>query len=275
MTQVINTDKGLIEFSMEGTGTPMLFVHGGHSSCNEKLFHQGFDGQRFCLITPSRPGYGNTPLTEPGSARQTAELFVALLDVLKLPSVIVVGISAGGLSALELAAHFPERVDKLLLIAAVTQKWMTPADETYQKAKKIFSPAIEKYSWAAFRFCYAWFPKLMAATMFKELSTYRPCNISKEEAAELYDMIKRQRSKKGFVNDLEQDIDPCTMAAIRCPTMILHSANDNSVRMEHATHAKSGIRNAILKIYHNKWGHLLWLGKEREAPLRDALRWIG
>ena len=67
---------------------------------------------------------------------------------------------------------------KLILISAVTQKWMTEKDPTYFKAKKIFSPTIEKYSWTLFRLFYSLFPDLLAKTMFKELSNFKPINLS-------------------------------------------------------------------------------------------------
>jgi pimeloyl-ACP methyl ester carboxylesterase len=273
-TQVINTNKGTIEFSLNGTGIPILFVHGGHSSCNEALFHKGFDIKQFCLITPSRPGYGNTPLSKSVSPKQTAELFVAMLDELKLKSVIVIGISAGGLSAIELASNFPSRVTKLILISAVVKKWMTEKDKTYIKAKKVFAPTFEKYSWALFRFFYSLFPNIMAKMMFKELSNFQSFGFAKAEVAELFEMIKLQRSKNGFINDLDQDIEQNVINGIACPTFILHSSNDNAVNMEHAKYAHSKIKNSILKIYDNKWGHLLWLGQESYNPIKDTLKFI-
>lgn len=274
MTQIINTNKGAVEFSLTGTGIPILFVHGGHSSCDESLFHKGFDTKRFCLITPSRPGYGKTPLSKMVSPKDTAELFVALLDQLKLKTVVVVGISAGGFTAIELSSNFPDRVKKLVLISAVTKRWMTEQDKTYRRAKRLFSPAFEKYSWGLFRLFYSLFPRVMAKTMFKELSNFRPCEITKDEVAELYEMIKLQRSKKGFINDLGQDIGQNTIRKITCPTIILHSLNDNSVNIEHANHAHAQIEKSILKVYNNKWGHLLWLGKESCVPIEDTLKFI-
>lgn len=273
-TQIIKTTKGTVEYSSIGTGIPILFVHGGHSSCNEALFHKGFDTQRFCLITPSRPGYGKTPLANLVTAKDTAELFIALLDELKLKSVILVGISAGGLSAIELASKFPVKVDKLILISAVTKKWMTEEDITYKKAKKLFSPSFEKYSWGLFRFFYLLFPKLMASTMFKELSNFLPIDITKDEVDELYAMIKLQRSKKGFIIDLDQNIEQNVVSEIQSPTLILHSSKDNSVNIDHAKNAHNKIKNSILKIYDNKWGHLLWLGQESRNPIEDTLKFI-
>jgi pimeloyl-ACP methyl ester carboxylesterase len=273
-SQVINTRKGAIEYSSKGSGIPILFVHGGHSSCNETLFHKGFDTQKFWLITPSRPGYGKTPLSNFVSAKETAELFIALLDELNLKSVIVVGISAGGLAAIELVSNFPERVNKLILISAVTKKWMTAQDSTYQKAKKLFSPAIEKYSWGLFRFFYSVFPRMMAKTMFKELSIFQPIDLTTDEVVELHAMIKLQRSNEGFINDLDQNIEQNVIGEIISPTLILHSSNDNSVNIDHAKYAHAKIKKSTLIIYDNKWGHLLWLGHQSRIPIEDALKFI-
>lgn len=186
----------------------------------------------------------------------------------------MIGISAGGLSAIELASSFPDRVDKLILISAVTKKWLAQTDKTYIKATKIFSPKIEKYSWGLFRFFYSLFPTLMAKTMFKELSTCEPIDFTNDEVAELFEMIKLQRSKQGFINDLNQSINPNTITGIACPTLVLHSLKDNSVNIEHARYAYFKINNSILKVYNNRWGHLLWLGQESHIPIKDTLKFI-
>lgn len=273
-TQIIETTKGPIEVSFKGVGTPLLFVHGGHSSCNESLFHKGFDLNKYYLITPSRPGYGKTPLSNNATPRATAELFITLMDAIQLKSVIVIGISAGGLTALELASNFPDRVKKLVLISAVTKDWMTAQDPIYRKAKKLFSPRFEKYSWGLFRFFYLLFPRLMAKTMFKELSNFQHAKITPDEIKELHSMINLQSSKHGFVNDLDQHIDQKVLDEIACPTLILHSTTDNSVCIDHAKDAHAIIKKSILKIYTNKWGHLLWLGQESKIAIEDTLKFI-
>ena len=51
--KIVKTCLGDIEFKLIGKGTPVLFVHGGHSNCNETLCHKGFDLEKFKLITPS------------------------------------------------------------------------------------------------------------------------------------------------------------------------------------------------------------------------------
>ncbi|WP_114748456.1 alpha/beta fold hydrolase [Pleomorphovibrio marinus] len=273
-TKVISTQKGDIEVNITGRGVPILIAHGGHSSCKERILHKGMDLNRFLLITPSRPGYGNTPLADRVSPQDTAELFNALLDELQLEAVILVGLSAGGLSALAFASYFPARVKKLVLVSAVTKKWMSEKDGTYLRAKKLFAPGREKYTWGLFRFFSRLFPRMMAGVLFKELSGFQPINMTNGEIAELFAMINLQRSKEGFVNDLDQDLGEEVVQRISCPTFILHGSYDKSVPVAHAQFAHATIKHSILKIYDNKWGHLLWLGNEGSLPIHDMLGFI-
>jgi esterase/lipase len=114
----------------------------------------------------------------------------------------------------------------------------------------------------------------MAKAMFKELSTFQSINLSKADVAELFEMIKLQRSKNGFINDLDQDIEQNVINEIACPTLILHSSYDNAVNIEHTKYAHSKIKNSVLKMYDNKWGHLLWLGQESYTPIKDTLKFL-
>jgi len=60
LNHIVHTKLGKVEYSIGGKGNVVVFLHGGHSNSKEKIAHKGFDLGRFQLITPSRPGYGNT-----------------------------------------------------------------------------------------------------------------------------------------------------------------------------------------------------------------------
>ncbi|WP_247235421.1 alpha/beta fold hydrolase [Telluribacter sp. SYSU D00476] len=277
--ELVHTPRGTVEVSTygqgpHGYGVPVLFIHGGQGNCHETLFHKGFDPGRYYLITPSRPGYGHTPLLASTTPRSTADLFMALLDELDIDQVVVVGISAGGPAALELAAHYPGRVSALVLVSAVTKEWLTPDHPSYRKGKMLFSPALERYSWGLFRGLYSLFPRLMAKTMFAEFSSVKGATISMEEVAELYGVVSKLRSYSGFMNDLDQTIEAGTVAEVKVPTLILHSLNDAAVRVEHAYHAHKLIKDSRLYTYKNKWGHMLWLGPDSSNPILDVLAFL-
>ena len=269
MNDIIQTKLGQIEYSSIGQGTPIVFFHGGHSNCQETLFYKGYDTARFQLITPSRPGYGQTPLNGHKQPKEAASLIAAMLEKLDLHQVVVVGISAGGLTAIEFAANFPAKVAKLILISAVTKKWLTPQDTVYKQASRMFSPKREKLSWRLFRTFFSLFPRQMTKVLFKQLSTQKGHKITQQEIADVKEMAFKQSSGEGFITDLDQDIAPSTISKIECPTLVMHSKNDHSVDIVMAHHAHEKIKQSILKVYDNQWGHLLWVGVDNELPIKD------
>jgi pimeloyl-ACP methyl ester carboxylesterase len=264
------TSKGKIEYTLQGNGKPVLIVIGGHTNCKENIFQKGLDPQKFCFITPSRPGYGLTPLTSQNKTPEgTADLFIALLDKLGIETVTVFGISAGGLTALNIAANYPKRVEHLILISALTKKWFSDNSMIYKGAKIIFAPLIERYTWTCYRICLNLFPVFMTKIMFKQVSTYRPVDFTEDERRELKKMTSGMRSYQGFSNDLGQTIESNTLREIQCPTLILHSHYDNAVDLSHPQNAKDHINGSRLVIFDNRWGHLLWLGEEYAGILKE------
>ncbi|NAS12152.1 alpha/beta fold hydrolase [Poritiphilus flavus] len=272
--KVIDTSLGTIEYSSVGTGIPIVFVHGGHSNCREKLSHKGFDQTKFRLITPSRPGYGKTPLKSNQTPERSASLIAALLDALSIEQVIVYGISAGGPTAVALAAHYPDKVFKLILACAVSKKWLDEDGKIYKTAQLIFNPRIEKLNWGMVRFFSRIFPKVMARSFYPQFSRYPVHKLKKEDINELISSFKYFNSGQGFLNDIDQDLSESVIAKVKCPTLIIHSTNDSSVPLSHAKHLHELIENSELEILDNEWGHLLWIGADATESIAKTIRFI-
>lgn len=272
--QLIETPLGSIEYAIVGSGVPIVFVHGGHSNCLETLSHKGFESEGYQLITPSRPGYGKTPLGERQTPRQAADLIAALLERLAIGKVIVYGISAGGLTALELAANHPDKVQKMILASAVSKKWLTKQARTYQIAKVMFQPGVEKLVWGMVRLFGALMPALIARSFYPQFSTLNRPKLKREDIHELIASMKHYNSGSGFINDIEQDIDEGVLGKIDCPTLIVHSKYDASVGLAHAQHAKAKISHATLELLDNEWGHLFWIGAGAKAVIDKTKRFI-
>lgn len=261
--KIIITALGTIEFSDWGKGEPVLIIHGGHSNCQERLFHKGIDLKQFRLIIPSRPGYGSTLHYLKNTPENTSVLFVDLLNHLQLEKVTIYGVSAGGLTAIALAGYLPGRIKKLVLASAVSKKWMTSADTTYKMAKLIFNPKVEQWTWTIIRKFSAIAPRLVAQGFHSQFSTKRNIEIEEKETYEIVEALNRYRSKEGFMADISQyRINDTIFNNITCPTLIIHSNYDNAVPVEHAMYANEMIRNSRLIILDNDWGHLLWIGKD-------------
>ncbi len=270
----INTCEGVIEYSTCGKGTPILFVHGGHTNSTFTLPYKGIDLAKFQLITPSRPGYGKTPLAKHTTPKETAKLFVALLDCLKIEKVIVYGISAGGWTAIELAALYPERVSSLILASAVSKEWHAKGGKVYKFAKIIFDPKIEWATWGLIRIISVISPNHIAKLFFPEFSTAKKGLLVKNEVLELVWHMKYFRAYSGFVNDLDQCVEVDSLRRITCRTLILHGIYDNSVSVEHAHHSNKEIPNSKLVLLDNSWGHMLWIGQESKSVEKAVLAFI-
>jgi pimeloyl-ACP methyl ester carboxylesterase len=104
-------------------GPPIILIHGFISSnliWSGTLLPLANAGYR--VIAPDLPGYGYSD--KPAGAEYTissqAQAVVGLMDRLKIAKAIVVGASYGGAVAATIALDHPERVDKLILVGAVS-----------------------------------------------------------------------------------------------------------------------------------------------------------
>ncbi len=272
--ETVDTEEGRIEYSETGAGKPVLFLHGGHSNCRETLFHKGFDTSKYRLITPSRPGYGKTPLNETTTPRKTADRVVSLLNHLGIDKVVVYGISAGGLTSLEIAANYPDRVEKLIMASAVSRKWLDKNGRVYRSAKLLFNPRSEKIVWGMIRMLSKTFPDMIAKSFYPQFTTNRLHKLKRDDVNELLSAFRHYSSQTGFMSDIDHDIADDVITRVTCPTLVIHSKNDNSVPFEHALHADKMIKKSELVGLDNEWGHLFWIGSDSEVAIGKTLEFL-
>lgn len=114
-TGFIKTAGQRVRYRVRGEGPPLLMIHGIGAPLElwRPLESRLSD---FCTITVDPPGAGHSS-TPRGrfSMRQFAEVMDDLLTHLRLDRANVLGLSLGGMMALELARRSPERVEKLVL----------------------------------------------------------------------------------------------------------------------------------------------------------------
>jgi pimeloyl-ACP methyl ester carboxylesterase len=271
------TKKGYsVEYSVVGKGEPILIMHGGHSNCKEELGYSELTGNGYSVITPSRPGYGNTSKELGVNINTACEAYIELLDALGIAQVHVIAISAGGPSGIHFASRYPQRVRSLSLQSAVAQRWLTPDDKLYKSAQIMFRPSNEKYLWAMIRFMNKWFSSLLSKSMIASFSLL-PSNevlrqISQKDRNQFKKMLNRQQSGHGFLIDLEQTGHDLTsvLSTIQCPTLILHSIHDPFVSVAHARYAHQHVPHSKLCEL-NSWGHLIWIGDGATEMFRKQL----
>lgn len=120
------TRRGLLEhdgarlaYAAFGHGPPLILLHGGAGNSEHWSNQVPALAPHFEVFTLDSRGHGRSTRTDaPLSYHQLAEDVVALLDHLQLARASVVGWSDGGIVALDMAIHHPERLERVVLFGA-------------------------------------------------------------------------------------------------------------------------------------------------------------
>ena len=246
-----------------GSAGTVLVFHGGHLRAGLPLGEPALVAAGYTVLVPSRPGYGRTPLgagPDPDRfARTTAELCqqLGLVDILA-----VVGVSAGGPSAVAMAALFPDRVRSLVLHSA-RSSLPFPDGSARLAAPVAFNPRIEAASWSATRQLMLRRPDLGLRLMMASLSTLPPRVVVDDLAPSEQELLAAtfalMRSGAGFLNDVRQRTDPDLERRVTQPALVIASRTDGQVRWKHTEQLARTIPEA------RSWAspslsHLIWFG---------------
>ena len=106
-----------VHYETKGTGEPLLLIHGLGSSTEDWEPQLPDFASHFCVITYDVRGHGRTDKPrERYSVKQFADDAAALLQHLGVGPAHVLGISMGGMIALQLAVDHPKTVKSLTIV---------------------------------------------------------------------------------------------------------------------------------------------------------------
>lgn len=103
-------------------GKPVVYFHGSPGSAIERQDQARLlEQHKIRLIAINRPGVGDSTLdaNKDYSAQALSKRLIQLLDALNIKQASMMGFSVGGLYAATTAYHYPERVDRLILLSSV------------------------------------------------------------------------------------------------------------------------------------------------------------
>lgn len=268
------TARGQVEYDLRGTGEIVLHFHGGNVGHSGAFLFDHLTND-FTILTPDRPGYLGTPLAENGSPAAQADLFAALLDTLDIPSVAVIGVSAGGPGAIQFAARYPERTKCLVLLSAVTKK--TPLSDDQLNSglgRLVMTPRGQNVAYFLINQSMKRMPEMALREYATTQTTYGPEESMRYVQMILADPQQRRQVEAladaivpalprfdGVKNDLDvqQTLEPLPLDQLTVPALIVHSRNDGDIPYENATHAAEQIPNVEL-ISVDQFGHFIWWG---------------
>ncbi len=249
-SRILNTKYGNLEYAVRGEGKPILLIHGAGGG-----FDQGLWLGEICLngdyqfIAPSKFGYLKSSIPNNISMELQAELYKILLDELNAEKVTIIGVSAGGPSAMQFANDYPERVDKLILLSAVSMP-PNPNDKNLFFIKIIHQ--IQKSDYAYWLFTRL-FETQILSLMGIPSGDYKNFTIEQKEFAKRMLEIMHPMSLRyqGTITDGLMIKDFVIPKNIPTLTLIVHSKNDGLVSYSHAEYANKSIQSSRIILYEN------------------------
>ena len=272
-SRVANTSRGPVEYTWLGSGPVILVCHGTSSNCfsvdgTAPLLEAGFS-----VLTPSRPGYGRTPLRVGPSAAQAAEALMALLDCLKVETCSVMAASGGGPTGVALAANYPGRVRRLALMEAITRPEDRINEPAYQSQKSFYGPMHVIY-WSMLGLVSRISPAGMARQTMALFSTHDPdevlSQLTPQDIEAICHFYQGRSSRTGAISDLAHTVGGELLQRITSPTLVVHSREDKSVPFSHAEWSLAHIAGSQL-CESGLTGHFYWVGPDTQWVNRQLV----
>jgi 2-hydroxy-6-oxonona-2,4-dienedioate hydrolase len=273
------THCGPSEYQEAGTGVPLLMVHGSGGGHDQGMaFARSLARQGVRVIAISRFGYLRTPMPPDASPAAQADAHVCLLDALGIRRVAVLGGSAGGPSAMQMAIRHPDRVSALVLLVPLAYKPGALADSAPP-----ISPMVEKIMmrligsdflfWTGTQVARNALIKLVLATPPERVAAASPQERARVNAM-LDNILPVSARAAGLRSDsvLGKGIPRYALEAIRAPTLVISARDDGYGTYAGAQYTASQIAGAKF-VGFNEGGHT-WVGHDAEVQL-EILKLLG
>lgn len=275
---ILRTEAGPIEFAETGAGAPLLSIHGAGGGYDQGLANAAsLVGDGFRVIAPSRFGYLRTPIPPDASAAAQADAHAALLSALGISKAIVLGVSAGARSAVELALRNPEKLAALILIVPGTYSPASAVSVDASRSSRFVLWLVNhgaNFAW--------WSIEKIAPSILIRFVGVRPELMATASPSQRKEVMRLVRSIQplsqrfpGINLDSAPNLHELPLNRLRAPTLIVSARDDLFNTLPAAEFAASKIPNAKLVVFETG-GHLLVRHEEEvRAEVRAFLAGAG
>ena len=249
----IELDVGQISYVAQGQGQALVLLHslGISAEACGKVLQPLAQNYAVYALDMLGHGYSSKP-SKNYLIEDYAQSVIAFMDKLSLERAILCGNSVGALIALEIAATYPKRVEKLMLVGC-------PARDAWEQMERLTLAALD-YD---------------AEGNPKPLSIVTLAMSYAHPTVELLEWVNQQRAKAGkwvkktLIAISLYDVFP-KLPLVKCPTLILFGSQD--VLREQEQILLEGIRRARYALVEDA-GHLPQVEKP-QAFLQEVNRFL-
>jgi pimeloyl-ACP methyl ester carboxylesterase len=248
----ITVDGMQIHMEHEGTGTPVILLHGYTSTLYTWRFNFSELAKNFSVWSIDLPGFGYSDkprdfnYTLPGYA----DFMVKFMDAEGIKKAVIVGNSMGGNIAIETYLKYPDRVEKLVLVDSGGYP---------EKEGGFFLFSLMQYPVVGdilMSFNYRWVIKdsLMSGIYYDNKF------VTDDVVDSYYDVYKTENGRKGplWVGraiDWSHDLSADTIKTIAVPTLVIWGKDDTLIPVTDADLFGRDIKGAEVAVIPDA-GHL-------------------
>ena len=244
----MDLNRMMVHYRDEGEGEVILLLHGTFASLHTFDKWTSSLKNKYRVIRLDLPGFGLTGPSKNG--KYTVNLYLRFLtkflDNLGIDKCHIAGSSLGGWLAWEFTAKYPERVEKMILIAAAG----------YFIDQKLPLPFLMARSQLLSRFMKHITPRKLVAKFVREVFG-DPDKVTDELIDRYYDMLTRRGNRDAFIAlaNTKYEMNANKIKGIKAPALIMWGNKDAWISVKNAAAFENDLPRSKKVIYEGV-GHI-------------------
>lgn len=252
-SRTVETRSGTVHYQEAGAGHPLILMHGsGAGATGWVNFSNNIPAlaERFHVYAVDCSGWGDSYAVAFEDS-DFVQMHIDFMDALGIEKAALVGNSMGGVTALRLTVHHPDRVSHLITMGSGS----TPTP-------KLFSPGGgPTEGLKVLQLCYRE-PTFENMKLLCEIMMFDPADRVNDLAQERLDSaISHPEHLANFLDAIKKGggpirlwYTPAELMGIQTPTLLFHGRDDRVVPYEHSLLLLAHIPNSRLVLF-NRCGH--------------------
>ena len=245
--RTVNLDGLNVHYVEAGQGPSLVLVHGlgaSHVTWYENI--QPLADAGFRVFAPDLPGHGDSDKPESISydPMAGAQLIDRFLSAVNVPKASLVGNSAGGLVSALYALEHPQRVERLVLVAAGglgrEMNWFLRLCSLPLLGEIVYQPWLQSMGQLNRRMLFHR-PPASADQVFSELDRVRSLPGSRRAT------LRSLRSSINYWGLREQRFIVDRLDQLEMPVLTVWGENDLILPVEHASSVRDALPNSVVK----------------------------